>query len=287
MQGYAFSLLSGICFGLTVAIGKMVSSSIPPLEYIFLLSVVALVVSWLMWVVRGNLKIPLVDRAILKPFLGHAVSLFIAGWAFWEGASRMEGGVANLYVRLELVFVLAISWWYFKERLRREALIGAMLIIVGTSLMALGASRDGIANFPGIMSTGALFIFVSGAAFAAAEGFAKVISPAIDPRVLVIWRSLMFVVVYSIATIAFGVWVPPSASDLVLIALASLCGPVLAHMFLVMALKRNDLGRTLLLVQVEPVVTAVAAYFLLGEVAVAHEWRGAVLILVGCGLLHW
>lgn len=289
MQGYFFALLSGIAAGATVAVGKLVSPELPSLIYVLLLTLFSGGMTYLWMRIRKD-PLDSVPRDALKGFIGHVLCSFVAIWTFWQGTKLMEAAVASFSARIELVFVLAFSWLFFRERLKSLELLGAGIVVVGTYLMGLdwgAASQSGFFRIETLTSNGGVLMMVSGAAFAGAEVFAKQISLKMAPASLVVWRSLVLVLFYVIALLVNGSeWILPNAKDLALIGLAALLGPVLARIWFMEALRRTTLGRSSLLAQIEPVVTLILAWILSGETAALSDGFGAALILVGCILLH-
>ncbi len=289
MQGYFFALMSGIAAGATVAVGKLVSANLPSLAYVLLLTVFSGLMTWI-WMITKKEPLAKVPADVMRSFSGHVLCSFLAIWTFWQGTKLMEAAVASFSVRIELVFVLILSWLFLKERLRPIEMIGAVVIVFGTSLMGLDFGAGvGISMFhwESMTSNSGVLMLVSGASFAGAEVFAKNLSLKIAPASLVVWRSLALVFCYILAMlITSEAWVLPLTKDLALIALAALLGPVLARIWFMESLRRITLGRASLLAQVEPVVTLGVAWVLLGESGALSDSVGSILILIGCILLH-
>lgn len=289
MQGYIFALMSGVAAGATVAVGKLVSPSLPSLVYVLLLTAFSGAMTWV-WMRMQKDPLEKIPAGIMKSFLGHVACSFVAIWTFWQGTKLMEAAVASFSVRIELVFVLMFSWFFFRERLKSIEWIGAVIVILGTSLMGLdfgAASGSEFFRMETLTSNSGVLMLASGAAFAGAEVFAKNLSLRIAPASLVVWRSLGLILFYLIAIILSGnQWVMPASKDLIYIAIAGLLGPVLARIWFMESLRRTSLGRASLLAQIEPVVTLVVAWVLSGESAALSDGVGASLILLGCILLH-
>lgn len=289
MQGYIFALMSGVAAGATVAVGKLVSPSLPSLIYVLLLTAFSGCMT-LFWMQIQREPLQKIPAGVLKSFLGHVACSFVAIWTFWQGTKLMEAAVASFSVRIELVFVLIFSWFFFRERLKSSEFFGAVVVVVGTSLMGLdfgAASRSEFFRMESLTSNGGLLMLISGAAFAGAEVFAKNLSLRIEPASLVVWRSLGLIVCYLCAILLSGSrWITPDAKDLIYIAIAGLLGPVLARIWFMESIRRTTLGRASLLAQIEPVVTLAVAWVLSGESAALSDGIGAGLILFGCILLH-
>lgn len=289
MHGYYFALLSGIAAGATIAVGKLVSSALPSLVYVLILTVFSGLMTWI-WIFARKESLEKVPRDVLGSFTGHVLCSFLAIWTFWQGTKLMEAAVASFSVRIELVFILLLSWLFLRERLRPIEIIGAVIIIFGTSLMGFDLSAGfsgGAFQMESLTSNGGLLMVVCGAAFAGAEVFAKNLALRIAPASLVVWRSLGLTVFYILAlVITTDGWMIPAARDLGIIAGAALLGPVLARIWFMKSLQLITLGRASLLAQIEPVVTLGVAWVLLGESGALSDSIGSVLILLGCILLH-
>lgn len=276
-----------MCAGVTVAVGKLVSAGVTSLSYVFFLSLMSVFIS-VIWIKFKKYPIEFLSKDKLLVFYGHIACSFLAIWTFWEGTRLMNAGVASFSVRIELIFVLIISWIVFRERMTKFDLIGACLIFLGASLMGAKVTsfnEGGLSN-SFFSSKGGLLMLASGASFAGAEAFANRLAGSIHSSSLVLWRSLALSGLYAIAMgFSQDVSVPTLVDGLV-IALAAFLGPFLARIFFMEALPEIGLAKASLLSQLEPVVTTIVAWGILGELISPLDSVGGGLVLAGCLALN-
>ena len=288
MYGYTLAFLSGTCTGLTVAVGKVAAQHLSASMYVFLISFTSLMMMYLWRSLTITWKISLPEKTVRAPLFWQSAFSAFALWGFWEGARQINTGVASFAVRTELVFVLIASWFFFKEKIEKIGVLGAMLILFGSLAMGLKPDESlilSVGQDPGVYTYGILIVILSGAGFAASECFAKIIANRIEPSALVMWRGIMLGLVFFIMVVledGFSAFGQVTAIDWGICAAAALLGPVLARVLFMLSLRRIDLGKAYLICQNEPIVTAVFAWLLIGEKMSPSNITGAGMILLGC-----
>lgn len=285
MSGLILALLSGLFAGVTVAVGKMATPHVASIVYVLIMSVASLSMTYLWRLLKSDPKLaPLIGHQF-RYLCGHSVFSAIAMWTFWEGTKHMDAAIASFSVRIELVFVLIASRIWFRERFSQRVMIGAVFIILGTAIMGTAFNGQWPTFADLSKSSGMWMMVTSGAAFAGAECFANLLAKQIRTSDLVIWRGLILVSIFTLMLSMGESLTMPSLQDIGVIILAAFFGQVLARVCFMMALRKIDLGRASLLSQTEPIVTALVAWLLLGEVMRPVDMVGAVVILGGCLLI--
>jgi drug/metabolite transporter (DMT)-like permease len=289
MVGYTLAFISGACTGLTVAVGKLSASHLSASMYVFLISILSLVMTYIWRGLTIGWRIPLPHRDLRWLLLWQSLFSAFALWGFWEGARQINTGIASFAVRTELVFVLIASRIFFKEKIGIMGVIGALLIVSGSLAMGIKSPATMAEMFTeaeaAIYVYGLTIVILSGAGFAASECFAKLVTHGIEPSAVVIWRGLILGLIFG-ALLLLGD-APRSLQsvtgyDIVICALAALLGPILARIFFMWSLRRIELGKAYLLSQNEPVVTALFAWILMNEKMHPADLGGALAILIGC-----
>lgn len=203
-----------------------------------------------------------------------------AHFATWITSLELTTVAASvLLVTSSPAFVAVIAWWLFHERLQRIAWIGILLTVVGAGLVVggdLGGSR-----FTGNLLAVAGAITVGG----------YMLAGQVSRRELGIFEYS--VITYSVAALVLLPVVIVTGSALsgydaqTWWALAALLvGPqLLGHTVLNFVLK--DFGATTIAVAVmaEPLIAALLAYLLFGEVPTLLIYPGAAAILLGIYLV--
>ncbi|MBW3593983.1 MAG: DMT family transporter [Actinobacteria bacterium] len=218
-------------------------------------------------------------RAMTKRQLGlpAVAGLFLAAhFATWITSLELTTVAASvLLVTSSPAFVALLAWWLLGERLRSVAWVGIVLTVIGAGLVA-GGDLSG-AQFEGNMLAlaGALTVGV------------YMLVGQVSRRELGILEYS--VVTYSVAGLVLlpislvmgaDLWGYDAQTSWALVGL--LIGPqLLGHTVLNYVLK--DLGATIVAVAVmaEPLIAAILAYILFGQVPPLLIYPGGAAILVG------
>jgi drug/metabolite transporter (DMT)-like permease len=287
-RGYFLALVSGACTGLTVAVGKVAASHLSAAMYVFLMSSISLLMMYSWRALTVGFRVRWMTWSVLNLVVLQVIFSAAALWMFWEGTRQIHTGIASFAARTELIFVLIASHLIFRERVGWVGLLGASLIAGGALIMTskLSGSFGADLALPADTSAyGLTLVICSGLGFAASECFSKTLAHRIDASALVIWRSLFLAVIFGFIVVsAEGIasFAALKTEDFAVISLASLLGPILARLTFMWSLRCIELGTSYLLCQVEPVVTALFAWLMLGETLSESELFGALLILAGC-----
>jgi drug/metabolite transporter (DMT)-like permease len=288
MYGYILAFLSGTCTGLTVAVGKVSAQHLSASMYVFLISFLSLIMMYVWRSLTVTWRINLPPPGVRGPLFWQSAFSAFALWGFWEGARQINTGVASFAVRTELVFVLIASWIFFKEKIEKIGVLGALLILLGSVAMGFRPDEQLMIEAgqnPAIYTYGISIVILSGAGFAASECFAKIIANRIEPSALVMWRGLFLGLVFLVMVMiedGIAAFQRVTAMDWIICSAAALLGPVFARVLFMISLRKIDLGKAYLICQNEPIVTAVFAWVLIGEKMSPGNITGAVLILIGC-----
>ena len=239
----------------------------------------------------ARLKLPAEARGFMILF-GLVVAVFNSAWTFsvqFNGAA-----VATVFAFSSPAFTAILSHWVLKERITPIKLISVGLSLAGIALIsnALQASAWQV-NLAGIF-----FGLFTGLAFAAYNLMGKTASN----RGLNSWTSLLysfggatiFLFLFNLFFDAFNAkpllgdmfWLGDSLPAWALLLFLGL-GPTLLG-FGLYTLSLDYLPATVsnLIATLEPVLTAIWAYFLLGERLTVPQLLGGLLVFVGVVLLR-
>src|SRR5688500_17245615 len=233
--------------------------------------------------------------AVLLPFAGAGLrrlearqlwlpavaGVFLAAhFATWITSLELTTVAASvLLVTSSPAFVALIAWWLLKERLHRVGWVGIVLTVVGAGLV-VGGDLSG-SEFTGNMLAVAGAVTVGG----------YMLAGQVSRRELGIFEYS--VITYAVAGLVLLPIVVATDSELVgydggtwWALFGLLVGPqLLGHTVLNFVLK--DFGATTIAVAVmaEPLIAAVLAYLLFGEVPTLLIYPGAAAILLGIYLV--
>jgi len=296
-RGYSIALLS-ILFLATTAIfirHLTVTYALPALVLAFWRdSFVVLTLLVVLGIFRSALL--RVEQSHLPYLLayGLVLALFNATWTI--SVAEIGAAVATVLVYSSAAFTALLGWWLLKERLDGVKLLVVAMSMTGCALVA-EAFRPGVwsANMVGI-STGV----VSGLMYA----FYSIMGRSASQRGLNPWTTLFYTFGFAagflfLFNLLFGRALPGGAQQLadffwlgrewagwaVLFALAAI-PTVAGYGLLNVSLVHLPSSVVNLILTSEPVVTALIAYFLLGERLNAVQIGGSALIVAGVVILR-
>lgn len=138
-KGWLFyAILSAVFASLTSILGKVGIEGVESNLGTAIRTVVVIVMSFVMVSVTGKVKdIKRIDKKELAFILLSGLSTG-ASWLFYYRA--LQDGEASIVVpidKLSILVTIAFSYFVFKEKLGKKALIGLVLIIVGTLVLLI------------------------------------------------------------------------------------------------------------------------------------------------------
>ena len=138
-KGWLFyAILSAVFASLTSILGKVGIEGVESNLGTAIRTVVVIVMSFIMVSVTGKVKdIKKIDKKELAFILLSGLSTG-ASWLFYYRA--LQDGEASIVVpidKLSILVTIAFSYFVFKEKLGKKALIGLILIVVGTLVLLI------------------------------------------------------------------------------------------------------------------------------------------------------
>ena len=138
-KGWLFyAILSAVFASLTSILGKVGIEGVESNLGTSIRTVVVIVMSFVMVSVTGKVKdIKRIDKKELAFILLSGLSTG-ASWLFYYRA--LQDGEASIVVpidKLSILVTIAFSYFVFKEKLGKKALIGLILIVVGTLVLLI------------------------------------------------------------------------------------------------------------------------------------------------------
>ena len=279
---YAALTLHVLASAGTFLVGKRTLLEIEPLAVLtsrFVLS--AVLFSIILFVVPGPVLPP---RAAWRRiwFLGFFAGPLNQGLFLW-GLARSTPAHAALFYALTPLAVYLYALWRGQERPSPRRFAGIATAVLGVTILLLGR---GLRAAMGPL-VGDLFILVAVAAWAVytAEGksFAEehgVVRATCWPLI----AAAIWILPCAPAVLAPGTFVSASPIALAGIGYLVVVSSLLAYLLWYFALSRLPASRVAVFSNLQPVVTALAAYWLLGE---ALNWEmavGGALVLLGVRL---
>ncbi|MES9523041.1 DMT family transporter [Streptomyces capoamus] len=221
-------------------------------------------------------------RVSRKAFLliaAYAV-LWLAGYtvALNAGERHVDAGTAALLVNLAPLLVAVTAGKFLGEGFSRSLIAGSLVALVGTALIATGATaqRDW---------TGVLLCLLAAALYAAGVMIQKVTLRHVD-GLTAIWLGCI------VATVVLLPWASQLAGELRVASTGVVLGAVYLGVFptaigftaWAYALRRMNAGRLSAVTYAVPAVSVLLSWLLLAEIPTAYGLAGGVLCLTGVAL---
>ena len=223
-----------------------------------------------------RIKPSLLVMALLLGAIGYAVQAAL----FFTALQKTSAAITSLLLYSYPTFVAIISRFVFKERLSNWRLLALLLSILG---VVLTIPYDGTR----IEILGAAVALASGVWYACYLSFGARRVQEIDPvsttGILSIGAAVSFTLC---GFLSGGIQIPPSPSSWLNILGIGVVATVLPIVCLFAAIKKLGVTRTSIMSTLEPVLTAVFGYVMLGEALSVLQVGGGMLIVLSAILLQ-
>lgn len=221
----------------------------------------------------------LINLSKKQLLLGTISGAFLAfHYVLWfESLHYTSMASSTIFVTLQPLFSFVGGYFFFKERLKRFAIGGGILAIVGSFIIGLADFNIGgpalFGDILALIAAGAITIY-----FLIGQKLRKVLS--LIPYVLIAYSSsTLFLVVYSL-TLGYSLTGYPSSDWLCFLGLAFV-STILGQTIFNWLIKWMNASTISMSILGEPVGTCILAYFIFGNVITVQQFVGSLIILFG------
>jgi drug/metabolite transporter (DMT)-like permease len=293
IAGYAFALAAGSLWGTTGPLSTLLYARGAALTGIgfwrILIGTVGLAV---LGAATGGSLFRIDRRGLVMVGLGGGalVALFEVAYQFGIAGAGVAGAAALLYTAPVLVTLLARP--LLGEALTPLRLALAVVVMVGATLAVTGGSHAAGGGGPpagASLAAGVAGGVLAAASYAGTTLLARWGAPRYGVVRLLFWEILGGTVLLAvILPLAGHTPVPPPTPDAWAYTLVLTLFTVwLANFAFFAAARRIEAGPTAVTATIEPVVGALLAYFLLGQLLTGWGWLGLVLVVGGVAAGYW
>jgi len=224
------------------------------------------------------------------------VGIFIGDTALFSAINRLGPRRAGVLFATHAAFSAALGFALLGERMSLQAFAGAVLTLVGVMLaIVLGRHKDETHAWEadhGSVGLGVALALVAALCEAVGSLIAKpVMAQQVDP-------VLASAVRVTVATAAHGVLLmtgfaaaratqAPTLRVLGQTALNGLIAMGIGMTLVLLALEKGDVGMVAILSSVSPILVLPLLWLQLGRAPAPGAWLGAILTVVGTGLILW
>lgn len=273
------AFLSMFFWGISYVWSKVVFEFYTPITTIFFRLLISVVILFIFMKVTGRLQFIkrkdlglLVVSAFFNPFL------YFVGESF--GLQLVSASVSAFIIATIPVFTPVFAFWLLKERLKPLPLAGLIVSFIGVLFiifrvdLSLDASPWGIAL---------LFLAVSSAIIYAI--ILKKLVARYNPVSLIAWQELIGVLYFLPLFLYFDVntiWsIQPSTNAVLSLLALGIFASAIAYVLYTFVLKNMTLSKANIYINLIPVFTAIAAYFVLDDIFTPVKITGMILVILG------
>jgi drug/metabolite transporter (DMT)-like permease len=214
------------------------------------------------------------DKKTYKYAFILAVILFAVFMSMTFGLEKTSASNAGFLVSLSVVFIPLISFVVLKQRIEKKVMAGVCLAVIGIALLTLNTRLQ--ANPGDLLCLLCALLF---AVHVVATGFFTRNVDSVALGVLQLGFVAVFATAFSLVTEKMSL--PGDITSwLVVLVLSILCTAV-GYIVQTTAQRHTSATHTGLILSLEPVFSAVFAYFILQEMLAPRGYLGAAILLAG------
>ncbi|HOO12423.1 MAG TPA: DMT family transporter [Bacillota bacterium] len=214
------------------------------------------------------------DKKTYKYAFILAVILFAVFMSMTFGLEKTSASNAGFLVSLSVVFIPLISFVVLKQRIEKKVMAGVCLAVIGIALLTLDTRLQ--ANPGDLLCLLCALLF---AVHVVATGFFTRNVDSVALGVLQLGFVAVFATAFSLVTEKMSL--PGDITSwLVVLVLSILCTAV-GYIVQTTAQRHTSATHTGLILSLEPVFSAVFAYFILQEMLAPRGYLGAAILLAG------
>lgn len=220
----------------------------------------------------------LINWNILKQhfwfFLSISFLIAAATVCSYTAVSLIDAGTASLLGRISTLITLALSYFWLKEKLSEQELMGAVLCILGAFTISFQGGD--------IMRLGSVFVLASVIFYALHIAIVKRYGEAIEFHNFFFFRVLMSTVFLGVfMAISKNSSLPPSAATWLILVVTATVDVLISRLLYYWALRQMRLGIHTLVLTLTPVLTIIWSILFFNESPSWQGLAGGVLVLVG------
>ncbi|MBN2049792.1 MAG: EamA family transporter [Spirochaetales bacterium] len=278
-KAYAAVFLSTLIWGLSFISTKIVLETFTVFSYIFARFLLASVIFSFFLLKRG---VPRLERktvvkmlvlALLQPF---GYFLFETLGLKYSGATKV-----SLLIALIPVVVAGTSQMILKESIRRKAAIGITCSIAGVSLLVIGGP-EGLQSLSGTLK-GDIFVLLAVLSGSFYMILTRDISKKLSAFYITVFQMFLgtlFFLPFFLADLPNVQWLTISPLSALGVVYNSLFGTIVAFLCYNYALSHLNASTVAVYINCIPIITALGAWFLLGEVLTPLQMVGGAAVLL-------
>lgn len=220
----------------------------------------------------------LTRRQFLLAFAG---GLCLGGDVLFWNLALMKTSVADcsLMVNLTVFIVSPISYFLFKEKIKKEFLIGAIIAFIGVVMVIFSAAT----GYNGESSVyGNIIAMLASVAYSGYVLFIYKVRDSLNNTAVILISTFGAMVFLFAGMVPFeGVALPPNAKEWMIIILYAVCTQILGQGLVSMCLGKLNATLVTVISLTGIGISAIYAYIIFGESLLPIELMGMIITIVG------
>ena len=279
LSSISIALLSAVLFGASTPLAKLLLGTVDPWMLAGLLYAGAGAGLLAVHLVRGALRLPVVEAPLRRADALWLAAVIAAGGIVGPlllmfGLARSNASAASLLLNVEGLATMGIAWLVFHENVDRRLLAGAFAILAGAVLL----SWQGSASF----DWGMLLIVGACLAWGIDNNLTRKLSSA-DPVQIAMLKGLVAGTVNLSLALAHGAALP-DAGTIAVAGVVGFLGYGVSLVLFVLGLRHLGTARTGAYFSLAPFIGAILAVLLLDEPATVQLLVAGSLMAIGLWL---
>ncbi|NEQ36913.1 MAG: DMT family transporter [Okeania sp. SIO3I5] len=229
---------------------------------------------------RGNNEKPIQEKLDSRDIwlLVAMAALFLAFQGLWAwSVSQTDLAISTVLASIKPIFTCLLAWLLWGQRFGNKFLIGMIIAIVGASAIGLDDLQIGTNKIQGDIA--AFLVAILEAAYLLAI---EKLRTKIDSTTIMLWccgiGTLLSLPIFLLTEDRLF---PSSVNGWIFVTALVLIDQVLGQGLLAYSLKKFSSGVVALVLLLEPVLVAIAAWVVFGEKLSLFDWVALFVILFG------
>jgi len=271
----AFGLATAVLWGFSFLSIKTAVAEVPPMTLgLSRFVVAALFIPLIALAVREDLRVKPRDLPLLM--LGGLVGYTCYFFGENNGVKRLSASESSIIIGTIPVATMVAERLFLRARLSWRSWAGAILSLAGVALIVAGTG-GGTSSIPGFLFMGFAAICWVVYAF-----ITRRIAGRYGQVTVTFWQTIFGLLGFVPFAIAESPsWRAPSAAAVLNILYLGIFCSALGYWFYIMALDALGPGASSVFINLIPVVSVVAAFFIMGDRLGPGQWAGAVVAIAG------
>lgn len=273
-KGYSLSFFGALFAAIYVIPYKKVIDSTTPDVFVLGLLLVSLIANTIPTIFKR--KSISINKHVIWGSLLFALLTILGNYACGKSLEGLSPPVTVVVLRTQVLFVMFLGWFIFKEKVDAFLWIGGLIALLG--IVVLSYSKDGWQIYRWL---DICWAFLSMVSFALINIVVKIFINKVHPITFNFLRLLFSVLLLSIVPGCIQSLIKLPLYIWLMITLSALAGPVFSRIFYIYALKYIPISKFVIITAISPVLAIYLSWFFLHDIPSSYEIYGGSITILG------